>query len=69
MLPIVQAPFRVYFAYNPTVLRQYLIPPIVADRASFPNNATFLQSLAQFGQQYPWFEKKTMFRFTIGRTF
>ena len=69
MLPIVQAPFRLYFAYNPTVMRQYLQPPIVADRAAFPNNATFLNSLVSFGQRYPWFEKRTMFRFTIGRTF
>ena len=69
MLPVVNAPFRLYFAYNPSVVRQYLQPPIVADRSSFPNNATFLQSIATFGQAYPFFEKRTMFRFTIGRTF
>ncbi|MBZ5581299.1 MAG: outer membrane protein assembly factor BamA, partial [Acidobacteriia bacterium] len=69
MLPIVQAPFRVYFAYNPSVLRQWMQPPIVADRASFPNNATFIQSLANYAMPIPWFEKRTMFRFTIGRTF
>ncbi len=69
MLPIVQAPFRLYWAYNPSVVRQYMIPPIVADRASFPNNATFIQALMGFGQAIPWFEKRTMFRFTIGRTF
>jgi outer membrane protein insertion porin family len=69
MLPVVNAPFRVYFAYNPSVVREYLQPPIVADRASFPNNATFLNSVATFGQAYPFLEKRTMFRFTIGRTF
>jgi outer membrane protein insertion porin family len=69
MLPVVNAPFRLYFAYNPSVVREYLQPPIVADRSSFPNNATFLQSVATFGQAYPFFEKRTMFRFTIGRTF
>ena len=69
MLPVVNAPFRVYFAYNPSVVREYLQPPIVADRSSFPNNATFLNSVARFGQAYPYFEKRTMFRFTIGRTF
>jgi outer membrane protein insertion porin family len=46
-----------------------LQPPIVADRSSFPNNATFLNSLIQFGQSYPFFEKRSTFRFTIGRTF
>ena len=69
MLPVVNAPFRLYFAYNPSVVREYLQPPIVADRASFPNNATFLNSIATYGQAYPFFEKRTMFRFTIGRTF
>ncbi len=69
MLPVVNAPFRLYFAYNPSVVREYLQPPIVADRSSFPNAATFLNSVATYGQAYPFFEKRTMFRFTIGRTF
>ena len=45
MLPVVNAPFRLYFAYNPSVVREYLQPPIVADRSSFPNNQTFLNSV------------------------
>jgi len=69
MLPVVNAPFRVYEAYNPSTVREYLQPPIVADRAAFPNNVTFLNSVAQFGQQYPFFERRTLFKFTIGRTF
>jgi outer membrane protein insertion porin family len=69
MLPVVNAPFRLYWAYNPLVVREYLQPPIVADRSSFPNQNTFIQSVAQYGQALPYFEKRTMFRFTIGRTF
>jgi outer membrane protein insertion porin family len=69
MLPVVQAPFRLYFAYNPSTFRNYLQPPIVADRSSFPNYATFANSVETFGQAVPFFEKRTMFRFTIGRTF
>ncbi|HKW99479.1 MAG TPA: outer membrane protein assembly factor BamA [Bryobacteraceae bacterium] len=69
LLPVVQAPFRVYWAYNPQVVREFLQPPIVADRSYFPNNATFLHSIASFGQAYPFFEKRSTFRFTIGRTF
>jgi outer membrane protein insertion porin family len=69
MLPVVQAPFRVYWAYNPSIVREYLQPPIVADRSMFPNAATFNAAVAQFGQAYPFFEKRTMFRFTVGRTF
>jgi outer membrane protein insertion porin family len=69
LLPVVNAPFRLYWAYNPTIVRQFLQTPIVADRASFPNQATFLSSVAQFGQAVPFFEKRSTFRFTIGRTF
>jgi outer membrane protein insertion porin family len=69
LLPVVQAPFRIYWAYNPSRVYQFLQPPIVADRSYFPNNATFLNSIASFGQAYPFFEKKSTFRFTIGRTF
>ncbi|MGD0771529.1 MAG: outer membrane protein assembly factor BamA [Candidatus Solibacter sp.] len=69
MLPVVNAPFRLYWAYNPSVVREYLQPPIVADRAYFPNNNTFLNSIATYGQSYPYMEKHSMFKFTIGRTF
>jgi outer membrane protein insertion porin family len=69
MLPVVNAPFRLYWAYNPLVVQEFLQSPIVADRSFFPNNATFLNSVASFGQAYPFFERKRMFRFTIGRTF
>jgi outer membrane protein insertion porin family len=69
LLPIVQAPFRVYWAYNPLLVREYLQPPIVADRSVFPNEATFLNAVASFGNAYPFLEQHDMFRFTIGRTF
>ena len=69
LLPVVQAPFRVYFAYNPTNVREYLQPPIVADRSLFPNAATFNNALASYGQAYPFLERRTLFRFTVGRTF
>jgi outer membrane protein insertion porin family len=69
LLPIVQAPFRVYWAYNPTKVREYIQPPIVADRAFYPNAATFNSAVATFGQATPFFERNTLFRFTVGRTF
>ncbi|HUK18574.1 MAG TPA: outer membrane protein assembly factor BamA [Bryobacteraceae bacterium] len=70
LLPVVNAPFRVYFAYNPSTVREYLQPPVVADRSMFPNAATYNAYLAanQAGF-YPYFERRTLFRFTIGRTF
>lgn len=69
MMPVVNAPFRLYWAYNPTRVDQFLNPPIVADRSLFPNNATFINSIASFGQPTPYFERKSVFRFTISRTF
>jgi len=69
MLPVVNAPFRLYWAYNPSRVYEFLQPPIVADRAFFPNNATFLNAVSSFGRPYPFFEKRSTFRFTIGRTF
>ena len=68
-MPVVNAPFRLYWAYNPNILREYLVPPIVADRSYFPNNATFLESISRVGQAYPFFERRKTFRFTISRTF
>ncbi len=69
LMPVVNAPFRVYFAYNPNVVRENLVPPIAADRSYFPNAATFANALAQFGQPLPYDERITLFRFTVGRTF
>jgi outer membrane protein insertion porin family len=69
ILPVVNAPFRVYYAYNPTVVREYLQPPVVFDPSVFPNAATLGNAIASYGTAYPLFERRGTFRFTIGRTF
>ena len=69
LMPVVNAPFRVYFAVNPNVVRENLIPPIAADRSYFPNSATYNNALATYGQPLPFFERRDLFRFTVGRTF
>ena len=69
MMPVVNAPFRFYWAYNPNRVQTFLQPPVVADRSLFPNQATFLGAVSQFGAASPFFEKKSTFRFSIGRTF
>jgi outer membrane protein insertion porin family len=69
MMPVVNAPFRLYWAYNPNIVQEFLQPPVVADRSYFPNQATFLNSVAQFGRPQPFFEKRSQFRFSVGRTF
>jgi len=35
----------------------------------FPNQTTFINSVALFGQPVPFWEQRKTFRFTIGRTF
>jgi outer membrane protein insertion porin family len=70
MLPVVNAPFRLYWAYNPLVVREVIQPPIVADRSFFPNQATFLNAVTSPTMRaWPWAEQRRTFRFTIGRTF
>ena len=41
LLPVVNAPFRVYWAYNPNRLETLLAPPVLINRSQFPNDATF----------------------------
>ena len=69
LMPVVNAPFRLYWAYNPTIFQGFLQPPIVADRSFFPNAATFAGAVGTFGNPVPFFEKRSTFRFSIGRTF
>ncbi|MBZ2184834.1 MAG: outer membrane protein assembly factor BamA [Bryobacter sp.] len=69
MMPVVNAPFRFYWAYNPMRVDDVIQPPIAADRSYFPNQTTFINSIAQFGQPSPYRERPRIFRFTISRTF
>ena len=69
MMPVIQAPFRFYWAYNPLRVETFLQPPIVADRSFFPNRTSFINGISRFGQALPFFEKPRVFRFTVSRTF
>ena len=69
LMPVVNAPFRVYFAYNPWTVRENIQAPILTDRSFFPNEASFLNALATVGTVYPFVERRTLFRFSVGRTF
>jgi outer membrane protein insertion porin family len=69
MMPVVNAPFRFYWAYNPLRVQQFLNPPIVADRSLFPNGTSFVNGVTSYGTPLPFFEDKSTFRFTISRTF
>jgi outer membrane protein insertion porin family len=69
LLPVVNAPFRIYWAYNPTIVNEFITKPIAADRSMFPNQATFASAVTLYGLPFAWPEKRSVFRFTIGRTF
>ena len=69
ILPVVNAPFRIYWAYNPLRLQTNISPAPLVDRALFPNNATFENAVNAFGTPRPYAEPKSTFRFTVGRTF
>ena len=69
MMPVVQAPFRFYWAYNPSRVTTFLQPPIVANRSFFPNQRSFVSAITPFGRALPFFEKQRVFRFTVSRTF
>jgi outer membrane protein insertion porin family len=69
MMPVVNAPFRLYWAYNPTIVQDVFIPPVVADPSMFPNQSTLLAAAAIFARPSPYTEKRSTWRFTISRTF
>ena len=69
VLPIVNAPFRVYWAYNPLRFEGHISPPPIANPALFPNAATFQSYITSFGSPNAYAEPAHTFRFTIGRTF
>ena len=69
ILPVVQAPFRIYYYYNPSIVEQNLRSPIVLDPSTMPNGATVANAINNSAPSYPFVEKRSGFRFTIGRTF
>ncbi len=69
LMPVVNAPFRVYWAYNPLRLETNLLPPQAVGPANFPNNVTYQYYLATYPAIIPYSEKASLFKFSIGRTF
>jgi len=73
LLPIVNAPFRIYYAYNPLLLNTNVTPQSPITRDMFPAGAagdfTYQQSLITYGSTYVLREPKKTFRFTVSTTF
>ncbi len=69
MMPVVNAPFRVYWAYNPSILNTNLMPPQAVSQSFFPNQTTYQNYLLTYPAIIPYAERRTRFAFSIGRTF
>ena len=72
LMPVVNAPFRLYWAYNLSYVNTNLVPPVLATPSMFPNYATYqsaITSLRNLGLGIPFDERRSTFRFSIGRTF
>ena len=73
IMPIVNAPFRIYYAYNPFRLNTTVTPNSYITRDLFPPGAagdfTFRQAQALYGSQYTLKEPRKTFRFTVATTF
>jgi outer membrane protein insertion porin family len=72
-LPVINAPFRVYWAYNPIRLDEIANSPIPITRSMFPaggaGDYTFQVAKNAYGPQYLLREPRKTFRFTVATTF
>ncbi len=77
VLPIVNAPFRLYYAYNPLRLEQTLPQKLAVDNAEFrtffPNSGaglfSYQQALQFYGADYQLREPRKTFRLSVSTTF
>ena len=73
MLPIVNAPFRIYWAYNPLRLDTTSSGTVPITRDMFPPGAagdyTFQQAVATYSPKFYLHEPLRTFRFTVGTSF
>ncbi|MFZ3211326.1 MAG: outer membrane protein assembly factor BamA [Terriglobales bacterium] len=73
MMPVINAPFRVYWAYNPMRLNSDAPTPSLITRSMFPPGAagdyTYAQTLRNFFPSYLLKEPLKTFRFTVSTTF
>ena len=73
MLPIINAPFRIYYAYNALRLDGRATAPISITRSMFPGNAagTYTYEITRdtLGSTYTLLEPRKTFRFSVATTF
>jgi outer membrane protein insertion porin family len=72
-MPIVNAPFRIYYALNPVRLDTFSDAPFSVTRDMFPvggaGDYSYRQALTTYGSDYKLYEPKKTFRFTVSTTF
>jgi len=77
-LPVVNAPFRIYWAYNPLRMDDQSQAPVPISRSMFPGcpgpncaagDFTYQLTKNTFSPQYLLREPRKTFRFTVGTTF
>jgi outer membrane protein insertion porin family len=72
-LPVVNAPFRIYWAYNPFRLNGPANPPIPITRSMFPAGAagdyTYQLAVNTYAPSFLLREPRKTFRFTVATTF
>jgi len=75
-LPVVNAPFRIYWAYNPLRLDENATPPIPVTRAMFPTGTyqaagdyTYHLAVNTYSPSFLLREPRKTFRFTVATTF
>ncbi len=72
-LPVVNAPFRIYWAYNPLRLDTPANPPIPITRSMFPPGAagdyTYHLAVTTYSPSFLLREPRKTFRFTVATTF
>ncbi len=72
-LPVVNAPFRIYWAYNPLRLDEQANPPIPITRAMFPAGAagdySYHLAVNTYAPSFLLREPRKTFRFTVATTF
>jgi len=73
LMPVVNAPFRIYYAYNPLRIDEYVTSPTPITRAMFPTGAagdyTYAQAISIYQPSYLLREPRKTFRFTVATTF
>jgi outer membrane protein insertion porin family len=76
MLPVINAPFRIYWAYNPLRLDTNTNPPVPITQSMFPFKDhpgaaayTFQNTIDSLGPNYTLREPRKTFRFSVSTTF